>query len=262
VFTRPTGGGFTEQAELVGTDSSGTFANTDQGSSVALSGDGNTAAVVGVQGNGAGGAAWVFTRSTDGGWTQQALLVGVGSYFFSVSLSHDGNTAIVGDTDGAVVYTRSTVGKWSQDATLPGTGSPLIAFNGLGGTGFSVSLSADGNTAMVGTSVFTRLEVGWTQQKLPAGTGAVGDAAQGASVALSGDGYTAIVGGPRDNNGAGAAWVYSEFVFPGTPGYSNCLGQRISAITSQFGGLNNARAALGFSNMSAVQDAVVSFCGG
>ncbi|MBK9401806.1 MAG: hypothetical protein IPN36_13440 [Bacteroidetes bacterium] len=49
----------------------------------------------------------------------------------------------------------------------------------------------------------------WTQQgnKL-VGTGNVGAAYQGASVAISADGNTAIVGGPIDNNGQGAAWIF------------------------------------------------------
>jgi hypothetical protein len=42
------------------------------------------------------------------------------------------------------------------------------------------------------------------------GTGAVAPADQGFSVALSGDGNTAIVGGPSDNNGIGAAWVFTR----------------------------------------------------
>ena len=42
------------------------------------------------------------------------------------------------------------------------------------------------------------------------GTGASGVPQQGASVALSADGNTAIVGGPGDNNGQGAAWVYTR----------------------------------------------------
>jgi len=42
------------------------------------------------------------------------------------------------------------------------------------------------------------------------GTGAAGTAAQGGSVALSGDENTAIVGGPFDNGGVGAAWVYTR----------------------------------------------------
>jgi hypothetical protein len=256
VFTR-SDGGWTLQAELIGTDNSGMFVNGQQGLSVSLSGDGNTAVV----GAGSGPGGWVFTRSVGGTWTQQAILVG--SNVSSVSLSDDGNTAMLGNATGAVVYERSSTASgvaWNQVAALPGTGA-------LGGgsfpaspQGFSVSLSANGNTAMVGTSVFTGSEVGWTQQELPAGTGAVGDAAQGFSVALSGDGYTAVVGGPDDNSGAGAAWVYSEFVFPGTPGAANCVGQRTSGITRQYGGFNGAAAGLGFSSVSALNDAVMAFC--
>jgi hypothetical protein len=116
------------------------------------------------------------------------------------------------------VFTRSS-GVWSAGGTkLPlGTGA-------VGGAeqGYSVALSADGNTAIVGGPVdnsfagavwvFTRSSGGvWTQQgpKL-FGSGAVGAAGQGASVALSADGTTAIVGGPGDNSSAGAAWVFSS----------------------------------------------------
>jgi hypothetical protein len=42
------------------------------------------------------------------------------------------------------------------------------------------------------------------------GTGAVGQADQGASVALSADGNTAVVGSPNDNTSAGAAWVFTR----------------------------------------------------
>jgi YVTN family beta-propeller protein len=46
--------------------------------------------------------------------------------------------------------------------------------------------------------------------------------------------------------------------FAGTPGHSNCYGKSISAL----GGLNNAAAALGFDSVSALQNAIVAFCGG
>jgi hypothetical protein len=39
---------------------------------------------------------------------------------------------------------------------------------------------------------------------------AVGNAQQGQSVALSADGNTAIVGGPKDNGGIGAAFVFTR----------------------------------------------------
>jgi hypothetical protein len=89
----------------------------------------------------------------------------------------------------------------------------------------------------------------------------VGEAAQGFSVAHSADGHSSIVGGPDDNNGAGAAWVYSEFVLRGTPGHANCHTQRVSALARQYGGLNSAAAELGFSGVSALQHAIMAFCG-
>src|SRR5260370_122193 len=92
--------------------------------------------------------------------------------------------------------------------------------DGLGG-GYTVALSGDGTTAIVGVWldsnsagaawVFTRSSGVWSQQgpKL-VGSGAIGLAGFGASVALSGDGNTAIVGGLNDNNGVGAAWVFTR----------------------------------------------------
>ena len=282
VFTR-SDGVWTQQAKLVGTGAIGPFA-AGQGSSVSLSGDGNTAIVGGLIDNDAAGAAWVFTRS-DGVWTQQAKLVGTGAVGnaaqgASVSLSGDGNTAIVGgpgdsppnlgaitSAGAAWVFTRSG-GVWSQQAKLVGTGAIGEADQGL-----SVSLSGDGNTAIVGgpydndfagaTWVFTRSGGVWTQQTKLVGTGIVGLAAlQGWSVSLSGDGNTTIVGGLVDNAGAGAAWVFAQPVFAGTPGKANCHGQSVSALARQYGGLNSAAAALGYADVSALQNAIMGFCGG
>ena len=224
VFTR-SGGVWSQQgAKLVG---SGAVGNAEQGVSVALSADGNTAIVGGYADNGLTGAAWVFTRS-GGVWSQQgAKLVGSGAVGaplqgHSVALSADGNTVIVGGLNdnagsGATwIFTRSG-GVWTQQGPkLVGSGAVGIANQGQ-----SVALSADGNTAIVGgvadngavgaTWVFTRSGGVWSQQgaKL-VGTGAVGSAFQGISVALSADGNTAIVGGYFDNGGAGAAWVFTR----------------------------------------------------
>ena len=84
--------------------------------------------------------------------------------------------------------------------------------------GSSVSLSADGNTAIVGGSDNGRGRVDLDAERRgldPAGTqagrhGRRGAADQGNSVSLSADGNTAIVGGPRDNDDAGAAWVWTR----------------------------------------------------
>jgi hypothetical protein len=224
VFTR-SGGVWTQQGDkLVGTNAE---VYSYQGWSVAISGDGNTAIVGGYGDNDYIGAAWVFTRS-GGVWSQQgSKLVGVDAEDLSlqgssVSLSSDGNTAIVGgygdntNVGAAWVYTR-TAGVWTQQ------GSKLVDTDPAHGDhqGTSVSVSADGNTAIVGGPgansgtgaawVYTRTAGVWTQQgdKL-VGTGSVGQSSQGTSVSLSADGNTAIVGGYSDVSTVGAAWVFTR----------------------------------------------------
>jgi hypothetical protein len=155
--------------KLVGNDVAGM---AEQGTSVALSGDGNTAIVGGEEDDSQVGAAWVYTRS-NGIWTQQGSKlfgtgpVGAAGQGWSVALSGDGNTAIVGGpydnsyTGAAWVFTRSG-GVWTQ------RGSKLV------------------------------------------GSAAVIPSYQDYSVALSGDGNTAIVGGFLDNSNVGAAWVFVQ----------------------------------------------------
>jgi hypothetical protein len=178
------------------------------------------------------GAVWVFIRDSAGLWSQQGTkLVGTGTagnaqQGFSIALSADGNTAIVGGpgdssgTGAAWVFTRrlhcvpTCVLVWSQQGNnLIGTGAV-----GNANQGWSVALSGGGNTAIVGGPfdstragaawVFIRDSAGlWSQQgtKL-VGSDALGIAQQGYSVALSCN--TAVVGGPVDNSQAGAAWVF------------------------------------------------------
>lgn len=197
--------------------------NACQGTSVSIASDGNTAIVGGYcdQNSGGQGAAWVWTRS-GGVWTQQGnKLVGsgaVGNFSrqgFSVRLSGDGNTAIVGGdcdnftndrcTGAAWVWTRSG-GVWSQQ------GNKLVSYDpNAFHQANSVSLSADGNTAIIGAPnlaayVWTRSGAIWTEERKlvnPVETG-VGF---GFSVSLSADGNTAFVSGV---NGEGGAWVWTR----------------------------------------------------
>jgi hypothetical protein len=132
---------------------------------------------------------------------------------FAVSLSGDGNSAIIGTTDGAYVFVQ-TNNRWIQQSKLIGVGN-----SGEAGQGLAVSISADGNTAIVGGPsdsasvgaawVFTRVSGIWMQKgNKIVGGGSVGTAKQGFSVAISGDGNTAILGGPGDNGNTGAAWAF------------------------------------------------------
>jgi FG-GAP repeat len=161
--------------------------SVNQGTSVALSADGNTALVGAPNDNGGVGAVWVFVRtSLTGTWSQQGSKLvandasGDANLGQSVALSADGNTALVGGpgdnskAGAAWVFTRANDGTWSQQGNkLTGTGAS--AAPATTGQGWSVSLSADGNTALVGGEangggaavawIFSRGTSGaWTQQ--------------------------------------------------------------------------------------------------
>jgi hypothetical protein len=253
IFTR-SGSTWSQQgSKLVGT---GFSSQSNQGSSVSLSADGNTAVVGGFFDNGGVGASWVFTRSGSS-WNQaSSKLVGSGasgasSQGQSVCISADGNTFIVGGTNdnsniGAVwIFTRSGL-SWSQQGSkMVGTGA-----SGTANQGWSVSLSADGNTAIsggfgdnsnIGASwVFTRSGSSWSQQgsKL-VGTGYTGSTiSQGASVSISADGNTAIVGGSQDNNRIGASWVFTRSGSTWTQLGSKLAGTGVNGNSQQGGSVS------------------------
>ena len=50
--------------------------------------------------------------------------------------------------------------------------------------------------------------------------------------------------------------------FAGVAGSKDCHGTSVSALATKFGGLNAAAAALGFSNVQGLQDAIRAFCRG
>ncbi len=246
IFTLNNGIWAQQGSKLVGTASDG---QAYQGNSVSISGDGNTVVIGGFADNKipygfdfvADGAAWIFTRN-NGNWTQQgSKLVGTGAdgkafQGSSVSISLDGNTVVIGGSndndDGygysagaAWVFTRNN-GIWAQQGSkLVGTGAV-----GKASQGFSVSISGDGNSLVIGGHadngsmgaawLFTRNNGNWAQQgsKL-VGSGAVGKALQGLSVSISGDGNTVVIGGYNDNSvtnsqgissAVGASWIFKQ----------------------------------------------------
>ncbi len=222
VFTR-SGSTWTQLVKLTG---AGELGAGCFGRSVALSADGDTALVGAPRDNSGLGAVWVFTRS-GATWAQQAELTGSdesgkGWFGRSVALSADGDTALVGgyvdhSNVGAAWVFRRSGSTWTQQ------GSKLTAAeeSGAGEFGWSVALSGDGATALVGGRednggvgaawVFTRSGAAWAQQGPEltggeeAGAGELGD-----SVALSDDGGMALVGGRGDSGGVGAAWVFTR----------------------------------------------------
>ena len=224
IFTR-SGTSWSEQQKIQASDKQG---GDYFGQDVAISEDGNTA-IVGAYREDTGGthagAAYIFTWSGTT-WTQQQKIQasdkqGDDQFGGSVAISGDGNTVIVGayteDTGatnaGAVyIFTRSGT-TWSQQSKIQASDKQAYDFFGN-----SVSISEDGNTAIVGAYredpggttdagaayIFTWSETSssWSeQQKIQASDKQASDEF-GGSVAISGDGDTAIVGKP------GAAYIH------------------------------------------------------
>jgi hypothetical protein len=115
------------------------------------------------------------------------------------------------------VFTRRA-GTWSQTGVL--TGSGAAADDSFG---WSVALSAQGSTALVGAFehdknagagyVFTLRGGTWSQAGELTASGTASGNQFGTSVALSAEGSTALVGAIGYNSYAGAGYVFT----PGRP---------------------------------------------
>ena len=175
---------------------------------------------------------WIRTTSADDSqfiWREIKKLLpsdGAVQNYFSVSVSVDGDTALIGayhDYDGGINSGSVYVFTHSENTWVEQT--KLLALDRANSDGFGVSVSLSGNTALIGADydddngknsgsvyVFTRSGNSWTEQaKILASDGAAGDYF-GHSVCLSSD--TAIIGAYGDNDGrgplSGSAYVFTR----------------------------------------------------
>lgn len=212
------------QAQLVSQDNT---ANDFFGESVSLSENGNVLAV-GAKGKTSGrGAVYVFTRSAavwSQQWTQQGSATG-SQYGNSVSLSSDGTTLAVGapnensSVGAAYVYVRGAA--WSLQRKLVGSINGT-AETGLGGFGFSLSLSGTGDGLVVGAVyrdnykgmayLFTRENGTWQQNQRFAPPDLVDSAFFGYSISISGNSTVVSVGAYTNTNNVpslGSSYLYA-----------------------------------------------------
>jgi len=163
VFTRNSGT-WSQTAILNATDAA---AYAYFGYSSAISGDGNTV-VIGAHGaavntKSSAGQAYVFTKN-GGTWSQTAILnatdAAASAYFgYSSAITDDGDTAVIGaysatvrgksEAGQAYVFTNNG-GTWSQTAILNATDAAASAE-----FGYSVAISDDGGTALIGADKVT-----------------------------------------------------------------------------------------------------------
>jgi hypothetical protein len=193
------------------------------GHSVSLSADGTTVAV-GAYGNSSYKGVTRVYRYNGSTWPQLGPTIsGVDNEEqsgWSVSLSADGNTVAVGafgngDNKGVTRIYRynATTGQWPQ------FGQNILGDGTVEYFGYSVSISADGNTVAVGaqqannTRGVTRVYKynATTDQWPQLGPNILGDGTveqSGYSVSISADGTTVAVGAPNNSSGRGVTRVY------------------------------------------------------
>ena len=199
-----------------------------EGTSVAISADGNTIAVGGIGKGSSASSVWIHTRK-DGIWSKNGIAVrgsfanNLSGFGKKIALNADGSTLLVGGNSG--VYSTPAIAAWvftRNGDTWSQQGPRLVVSDIIAESSTStsaVSLSADGNTAIIGGGdntgngavwVFVRNGSTWTQQgpKLSGLGSSPGGPGFGASVSLNADGNTALIGGPNDNGGIGACWVF------------------------------------------------------
>ena len=226
-----------QTANLVASD---TAANDYFGSSVSMSADG-TVALVGSFSDDTDsaydtGSAYIF-ESIDGEWRETTKLVAsdtaAADYFgSSVSMSADGTVALVGsfsdDTDsaydtGSAYIFESIDGEWRETTKLVASDTAANDYFGS-----SVSMSADGTMALVGSRVddastgigagsayiFESIDGEWRETtKLVASDTAAADYF-GSSVSMSADGTVALVGSFSDDTDSaydtGSAYIFES----------------------------------------------------
>jgi YVTN family beta-propeller protein len=151
----------------------------------------------------------------------------VGNTPYAVAVSPDGSRAYVANQNDNTVSVIATATN-TVTATIP-----------VGNTPFAAAVSPNGSTLYIGNLY------DWTVSVIATATNAV----------------TTTVG---VGNGPTAHGVFIQqqpsAKFAGTPGFSNCQGQSIAALAKQAGGFDAAGAALGYTSVKALQNAIKAFC--
>lgn len=221
---------------LLGAVLDGGHSGSDNGTSVALSGDGSTVIVGAPDFIAAPGLARIF-RWDGAAWQQlgsdlQSSEVGYG---WAVDIANDGNTVVVGSsgqTFGSSAPSVAEVHRWNGSAWVqlgadfqsvslgidPFGGLDIFDTNGRG-----VGLSGDGNSVVIGAPAFGSSFPGmvrafdwdgtaWAQSGLDLIGEANGDSF-GDSVAMSSDGSRIVAGAPRNDGGGSDAGHVRVFEF-------------------------------------------------
>ena len=191
------------------------------GAKTVLSDDGNTALVTAPLSDSYKGKVYIYIWKK-WNWELQQIFEGKlrkDSFGSSVSLSADGNTAVIGaygtDSDKGTIYIYTRSGEtWTlqQEITSPGESG--------GKFGYSVSLSSDGNTSLIGAVgggmkmgtayIYTKTEGLWNLTQSIVDPGASGENWFAENICLSDNGSTALIGAYGTESNRGILYMYTK----------------------------------------------------
>ncbi|MHB8392514.1 MAG: DUF7933 domain-containing protein, partial [Acidobacteriaceae bacterium] len=230
------------------------------GASVAISADGNTVIVGAFGEDSAAGRVYVFTRSgSNWSTTPAATFLDPGAtandlFGHSVALSSDGTAAVFGAAgasayDGKVYVYAQSGGKWGAAPSVSFS-DPYNSTVGNDLFGYSVSISSNGSTALIGSPgyidpvsgsegrayIYAQISGQWTSTPVYTIKGYPGNLNLGNDVALSADGHTALIGDPQFRgalSNTGAAYVFGNG--SGAWAYAATLNDPADAANDYFG---------------------------
>ena len=229
----------TPDSVTLGTDSNVVLSGVSNSNTVTISGANSWIYITGT------GTDLEYEKNSDGTWTSvpasgtstdYVINGGTIEFRHTNDLRYSTQTISninLGDLTG-LVYSSTTAS--AAPGSLAGEQAILTPSSG-GSGGLSVSIDADGNTAILGKDpsafVFTRSGTTWTQQQILVSSDYSSGDFYGTSVAISADGNTAIVGAHRDDSvapdyDAGAAYIFTR------SGSTWTQQQKIVAPTRQF----------------------------
>jgi len=182
--------------------------------------------------------------------------------------------------DGSNVYVAN---KNSNTVSVIATSSNMVtATIPVGGAPIGVAVTPDGGNVYVTNAGSNDVSVIATSSNMVVATIPVGS--KPAGVSITPDGSKVYVANQASNNVSviatstntvtasipvgslpAALGVFIQpaeppITFAGTPGNKTCHGDSVAALTSQFGNVNTASDALGFSSVRSLQNAIWAFC--